>query len=262
MAGTAYEGNGAHVMPAELPRLYTDLASWFHLLSAPVEYAEEATFYLGVFHEASSRPPRTLLELGSGGGCMASHYKRHVLATLVDLSPAMLALSRSLNPECEHLQGDMRSVRLGRQFDAVFVHDAISYLTTLDEVRRTVLTVREHCRPGGVAVLAPDYVRENFLESTRCGGQDGAGRSLRYLEWTRDSDPVDGTYETDFVYALREDGAPLRIEHETHRQGLFSREDWLRLLRQAGFRAEVRPLVHSEVLPGAAELFVAVLTEI
>ena len=34
--------------------------------------------------------------------------------TLVDLSEEMLAVSRELNPECEHLQGDMRTLRLGR----------------------------------------------------------------------------------------------------------------------------------------------------
>ena len=32
-------------------------------------------------------------------------------------------MSRSINPECEHVQGDMRTLRLGREFDAVFVHD-------------------------------------------------------------------------------------------------------------------------------------------
>jgi hypothetical protein len=37
----------------------------------------------------------------------------------------MLEVSRRLNPDCEHPPGDIRSVRLGRTFDVVFVHDAI-----------------------------------------------------------------------------------------------------------------------------------------
>ena len=57
---------------------------------------------------------------------MASHYKQRVAATLTDLSPEMLRLSQSLNPDCEHVQGDMRTVRLGQEFDAVLVHDASS----------------------------------------------------------------------------------------------------------------------------------------
>ena len=72
----------------------------------------------------------TLLELGSGGGNNASHLKHRFECTLTDLSPEMLALSRTLNPECEHIEGDMRTLRLERTFDAVFVHDAIAYITT------------------------------------------------------------------------------------------------------------------------------------
>ncbi len=41
--------------------------------------------------------------------------------TLVDPSEQMIAGSRQLNPECEHLCGDMRAVRLGRDFHAVLV---------------------------------------------------------------------------------------------------------------------------------------------
>src|SRR5262249_26133738 len=106
-------------MVDQLPRIYTDLAEWFHLLTAPGEYAEEAEFYFRTLVEAAGAPPKTLLELGSGGGNNAWHYKRYVQATLVDLSEQMLALSRGLNPKCEHVQGDMRTLRPGRVFDAV-----------------------------------------------------------------------------------------------------------------------------------------------
>ena len=112
------------------PRLYSDFASWFHLLTAPEDYAEEAEIYRQALLAACQSPPQTLLELGSGGGNNASHLKVHFNLTLVDLSPVMLAISQALNPECEHLQGDMRTVRLGRLFDAVFIHDAIMYLTS------------------------------------------------------------------------------------------------------------------------------------
>ena len=43
--------------------------------------------------------------------------------TLVDRAPAMLALSRRLNPGCRHVLGDMLSLRLGETFDAVLVLD-------------------------------------------------------------------------------------------------------------------------------------------
>src|SRR5438094_2690711 len=115
---------------SDFPKLYGELASWFHLLSSPPDYAEEADFACKLLMEPGTAPPRTVLELGSGGGNNASHLKAHFEMTLVDLSPGMLELSRDLNPECQHILGDMKTLRLGRVFDAVFVHDAIMYITT------------------------------------------------------------------------------------------------------------------------------------
>jgi SAM-dependent methyltransferase len=239
------------------PRLYDDLAAWWPLLSAPVHYLEEAHVYRSLILEACAAPPRTLLELGSGGGNNASHLKMDFMMTLVDRAPAMLEVSRALNPECEHVLGDMRDVRLGRVFDAVFAHDAITYLTTLDDLARAVETAFVHCRPGGVALFAPDAIRELFREITHCGGRDGETRSLRYLQWIWDPDPSDTTYLADFAYVLREGSGEPRVEHDRHVFGLFSRAEWLQVLRDAGFVPQVVPLVHSEVEAGTVELFVA-----
>jgi trans-aconitate methyltransferase len=110
---------------AEPHRFYGDLAVWWPLVSAPEEYVEEAAFAAELLASGEG-PVREVLELGSGGGNNAYHLKSRFAMTLVDLSPDMLAVSRALNPECEHHEGDMRRVRLGRTFDAVFVHDAIA----------------------------------------------------------------------------------------------------------------------------------------
>jgi SAM-dependent methyltransferase len=240
------------------PKLYGDLASWWPLMSAPEDYEEEAAFYRRALTGAGERPPRTLLELGSGGGNNALHMKSHFdEVVLVDVAPGMLEVSRRLNPECEHVQGDMRTVRLGRQFDRLFVHDAVCYMTTLDDVRRAMETAWEHCAPGGAALFAPDHVRENFAPSTDHGGHDGEGRAMRYLEWAWDPDPADTTYTVDYTYALREADGSVRVEHDRHVEGLFPRADWLRLLADVGFEATVLPFDHSELEPGTYEVFVA-----
>src|SRR5262245_38206353 len=195
---------------SDLPKLYGELASWFHLLSSPSDYAEEAEFARNLIVEAAgSTQPHTLLELGSGGGNNASHLKAHFQMTLVDLSPGMLDLSRTLNPECEHLSGDMRNLRLGRIFDAVFVHDAVMYMTTDEELRQVIETAFVHCKRGGAVLFMPDVVRENFVSLTTHGGHDGEGRSIRYIEWTFDPDPSDTTYTVDFAYLLREKRKPV-----------------------------------------------------
>jgi hypothetical protein len=239
------------------PRLYRELASWWPLLSSPAEYAEEAAFYERTLVAACERPVRTLLELGSGGGNNASHLKARFQMTLVDRSPGMLGVSRALNPGCEHVEGDMRTVRLGRVFDAVFVHDAVVYMTTEADLRQAIETAFVHCRPGGAALFAPDHVRETFKPSTSHGGHDGESRSLRYLEWTWDPDPTGTTYVVDMAYLLREGDGSVKVERDRHIAGLFSRTDWLRLLSGAGFRPSMVPFEHSELEPGECELFLA-----
>jgi trans-aconitate methyltransferase len=226
-------------------RLYHELAGWFHLLTAPADYAEEAAA-ITLLIEAELPGARTLLELGCGGGNNASHLKRRFECTLTDVSAAMLDVSRGLNPECEHVEGDMRTLRLRRTFDAVLVHDAIVYMTTEDDLRAAFATACEHLGPGGVAVFLPDCVRETFAEQTRHGGHDGEGRALRYLEWTYKPDPADRTYEVDFAFALREDGTT-RVVHEYFVEGLFGEAEWLAWLRETGFEPRVERLVVEDV---------------
>jgi SAM-dependent methyltransferase len=239
-----------------LPRLYTDLADWWPVLSSPDDYAEEAAFYRQTILDAASGPAHTLLELGCGGGSNAYHLKHHFQLTLTDLSPGMLAVSQQLNPECEHLPGDMRTLRLGRQFDIVFIHDAIEYMTTEADLRAALTTAYAHCRPGGVALFAPDQTTESFRPGSDHGGHDRPDRALRYLEWTWDDDPTDTQYRYVMVYLLREADGRLQTVTDEHHCGLFPHNRWLQLLAEVGFEPRYLPFQHSEVAEGPLPLFV------
>lgn len=230
-------------------RMYGDLAGWFHLLSPPEEYTDEAADYQQLVLSACPAA-RTLLELGSGGGHTASHLKRRFDCTLTDLSPEMLAVSGRLNPECEHVQGDMRTLRLARLFDAVFVHDAVMYMLTEHDLRAAIATAFVHTRPGGVALFTPDFTRETFLAGTDHGGHDGAdGRGARYLEWVREPEPDATTCIVDYAVMLRERDGSVRVVHDRHTEGLFPRAAWRSMLTDAGFEVdepEMNPLTHEE----------------
>ena len=223
-----------------MPRLYTDLAPWWPLFSHPDRYEEEAEWLLGVLDSTLGRRPASLLELGSGGGNLASHLKAHFDLTLCDLSPEMLAVSRRLNPELPHTVADMRTARLGRLFDVVLIHDAIMYCTTKPDVRAALATAAAHCRAGGCVLIVPDCVRESFAPYTDADGEDGLdGRSARYLEWVFDPDPSDDTFETIYVLTLREANGELQVVPDRHVEGLFAEQDWLDWLAQVDVRAHV-----------------------
>ena len=237
--------------------LYTKYASWWPLLSAPEEYAEDAADYHRIMQKYHKGSPVTLLELGSGGGNNASYLKAHYTMTLCDQSEQMLAVSRILNPECEHIQGDMRSLRLNRQFDIVFIHDAIGYMATEHDLKQALQTAYLHCKPGGVALFTPDYTTETFRSATHHGGHDGNRAAMRFLQWDHDPIPDDGQYQIDFAYLFRSPDTPEpEVIGETHICGLFRKQDWLQWLQETGFTPKSEVIETDELEPGMYRVFI------
>lgn len=217
-------------------KLYNELAEWWPLMQPPRRFKNEAARLARRLRnedeEAETRP--TLLQLGSGGGHLASHLKEEFDMTLVDLSPRMLGLSRTLNPECRHLEGDMRTLRLDERFDAVLIFDAIAHIIELEDLQATLETARAHLRPGGRAIFCPDWTLETYEPGVSTGGSDSNGRGMRYIEWNHPW--VEGTScETDIAYLLRYENGDVRVEHDHIRIAVFPEETWRNALEEAGF---------------------------
>jgi trans-aconitate methyltransferase len=221
------------------PVFYDTLAEWWPLFSPPEHYGEEAADLLKRLEPLSGSRTATMLELGSGGGSLASHLKAHFRMTLTDRSSAMLAVSQRVNPECEHIAGDMRTLRLARRFDVVLIHDAVMYATDAASLCATLTTAAAHCRSGGTVVVLPDYVRETFAPGTEHGGEDASdGRGFRYLAWCWDPEPDDDTYVVDYAFMLRDATGHVRVVHDRHVEGLFSRARWIECFEASGLSAQ------------------------
>lgn len=219
--------------------LYGALTPWYRLLDPPEDHRDEAASYARALLEGMRAAPArpTLLELGAGAGHNALHLKERFECTLSDLSPDMLALSRELNPSCVHVEGDMRTLRLGRTFDAVLVHDAIAYMTTEADLAAVAETAYVHTRPGGAALFAPDDYAEGFAEGTELIETSDGARALKCIEWSWDPDPSDTTCRAEYVYVMRE-GERVHTAHETHVLGLFPSATWVRILEDAGWSVD------------------------
>ncbi len=220
---------------AEKPKLYGELARWWQLVSPTEDYADEAAFFAQLFRAEGAG---SVLELGSGGGNVAWFLKREFALTLTDISGEMLRESKKQNPEIGHVRGDMRTLRLGRTFDGVLIHDAIMYMTSEEDLRAAFVTAHAHCKPGAVVVIVPDWVAETFQPYTAHEGADDGERGIRYLEWVWDADPEDTKVNYEFVLALREND-DLRAVVDRQVVGVFPRATWLGLLEDVGFEARV-----------------------
>lgn len=216
---------------------YTTLAEWWPVISPVEDYTEEGEEVARVLRELAPGA-RTLLELGSGGGHLAYHLRQHFDCTLSDLSPDMLAVSRRLNPGCIHVEGDMRTLDLGRPFDLVLAHDAIDYMTTEGDLQRVCDTAWRHLAPGGVVMLVPDAVAETYEPGSDVSGGDAPdGRAARLLEWSEPLAPGTTRAVVHYSFLLRDAQGRVRHAYEPHEVGLFARDTWLRILADRGFVA-------------------------
>ena len=227
-------------------RLYNDLSYLWPIVSPPEEYIVEAAEWMAIIRArldpalvvgAANRRP-TLLELGCGGGHLHSHFTEHFTTEAVDISPHMLEMSRRLNPDTEHHLGDMRTIRLGRTFDVVVIYDAVNYMLTEDDLIAAIATGKMHLNPGGLLMLAPDWLRESLSGSRVIDWtKEDEERGVTFIEYVASPQADRTTVESVFVFVIEEDGE-LKVEVDRHTGGLFPMTTWMRLLAAAGLGAE------------------------
>ncbi len=221
-------------------RLYRDLAWLWPIWGSLDDYREESELFAEAIHKAAEIEVNSLLDMGCGGGKNAFHFKNHFAVTGIDISEAMLSHAKKLNPECTFDLGDMRTVDLNLQFDSVFINDSVVYMATEEDLLKAFRTAHRHLRAGGVMLVCVEKCKENFRQNqTTVSTFTAANMEITFVENNYDPDPKDDTYETTFVYLIREKGK-LRIEHDSHICGLFSLDVWRRLLKEAGFIVDER----------------------
>ncbi len=216
--------------------LYTDLAwLWPMWGDAATEYARYGQHVTGLIRRHAKRPATTLLDIGCGGGKNVLNLKREFDVTGLDLSPVMLAQAKDLNPDCTFLQGDMRTFKLGRTFDALLMDDAISHMNRRADFVAAFRTAYAHLNPGGVLVATPDVTTETFQQNkTSLTSATRDGLDVVFVENVYDPDPADEQYETTILYLIRDQGR-LRIETDHWTLGIFSLDTWKHVLHETGF---------------------------
>ncbi len=215
---------------------YNELA-WIEPIVAPVEeYAKETEHYCTVIREHSKIEPKTLLHLGSGAGINDFTFKKHFEVTGVDISKGMLEVAGKLNPEVTYSFGDMRTVTLGKLFDAVVIPDSINYMTTVEDMQKVIIAAYKHLKPGGVFLFIT-HIKEEFMENNFVYTGSKGDLEVTVFENNYYPDPDGTTYEATIVYLVRR-GGKLEIHTDRHVIGLFSLEIWLELIKRSGFEVK------------------------
>lgn len=229
--------------------VFARYAAYYDLLYKDKEYAREAD-YIGALVRRFHPPAKTVLELGCGTGKHARLLARQGFAvTGVDMSEEMLETARrgesvAPNPEPGYSQGDIRTYRNGKTFDAVIsLFHVFSYQTTDKDIGDAFATAAAHLEPGGLllfdtwygpAVLTdPPATRVKRLE-------DASIQVTRLAEAAHDANR--NTVRVDYdVFVRDKKSGSIEEIRESHHMRYFFLPEIERLAREAGLE-----LIHSE----------------
>ena len=216
-------------------RMYADLAWAWPIISPPEDYIKETEKTISLLKKYARIPLKTALNIGCGGGHNDFTLKKSFEMTGADISESMLSLARRLNPEVKYVTGDMRSIRLGKQFDVVTIFDSIAYMRTEEELKAAFETAFSHLNPGGIFYTEVEEYREKFVQNkTHCSTHKRGNIEITFIQNYFDPNPDDNIYEGHFIYMIRRSGK-LTIETDCHLLGVFEFDLWSKLLREVGF---------------------------
>jgi len=211
---------------------YNELAWTEGWLADPADCEDEVAVYVDLLQQSAAEPVRTLLHLGSGAGGYDWVFKRHFTVTGVDLSLGMLDQARAAHPDIEYLEGDMRTLRLNRQFDAVAIPDSIDYMVSPTDFQQAIQTAVEHLKFGGV-LLVVGKMMESFHDNNFAYTGEKSGVHVTVLENNYINSYRPNTYEATLVYLIRQHGE-LTIHTDHQVLGLFSQATWEKVFKEAG----------------------------
>lgn len=222
-------------------------ATAYDSLYADKDYPGECDLLEQVFAEYVDGPVRSVLDLGCGtGGHACLLAQRGYDVTGVDVSTEMLTLSRKKAQDLSShhprfVEGDVRSLDLGRQHDAVVMLFAVlGYQTANRDVRATLKVCRQHLRPGGVLIFdvwyGPAVLATGPTERVRVVGA-GERRVLRAASAVLDT--RHHLCRVDYRVWLAGSTSPLVESEESHLMRYFFPLELEMLLEDSEFDLKV-----------------------
>lgn len=223
--------------------LFGEYARFYDSLYADKDYVAESEYLARSLRKHGCPEGASILDLGCGTGGHAILLARDGYeVTGVDRSPEMIEGARSKaaaeQANIDLIVGDMRSLDLGRTFNAVIAMFAvIGYQLTNDDLVAALTTARKHLNPGGLFVFdawfGPAVLANKPDARTKEVALDDGGRLVRAA--TPFMDVVAQTVRVDYRLDCHRDGCETETTEESHTMRFLFAQEISYLLGATGF---------------------------
>ncbi|HUI23234.1 MAG TPA: class I SAM-dependent methyltransferase [Nitrososphaerales archaeon] len=215
---------------------YGELAKYYDLLYSWKDYDREARVITGLIKRYKASPGNSLLDVGCGTGKHIQHLAARFDCVGLDASEEMLEQARSNAKGVKFVRGNMVNFELGKKFDVVLcLFSSIGYVRTYPRLARTLRNFARHLSDGGVVIIEPWFtkstVKDGYVHVLVQGNDD--------LKVVRvDITSIRGNLSVlDERIVVAEPSKGMATYKDRMVMGLFEKDEFLRIMRQAGLRA-------------------------
>lgn len=223
--------------------MYTQFAKWydFHYRSIK-DYPAEAE-RIAYLLEKLETQPRDILDVACGTGEHARILTEtyHYTVDGIDLEPNFVEIAQKKNPKGEFTSADMRSFTLPKRYDAVTcLFSSIGYAETVSGLESAISSMARHLKPGGWLILEPWVEPEEWKpELVDANESFDEATQVKILQARQAS--TDGNVSVLQIDYHIETPTETVDFSETHRLGLFTREQIESALRKSAFTPRYLP---------------------
>jgi ubiquinone/menaquinone biosynthesis C-methylase UbiE len=229
------------------------LAKYYDRVYSFRDYLDEAVRIQNLVIKYLESEGNTLLDVACGTGLHLKHLKDDFSCTGIDVSKSMLKIARKNAKGAIFKQADMRTLKLGKQFDVITcLYSSIGYVKTYLALEKTINKLCQHLKKGGLALIEPSHVKSFYVSGQpRITTYDGKDARIARINFTR---ARKSTAVLSMSILIAERGKDPKYFVDRHELGLFGINNTLRILKDAGLKSKY---LKNGLMPGR-ELFIGI----
>lgn len=211
-------------------KFYEELAFYYDFICEDRKQDVDVLRTLIKTHKQSKE--NKLLDVACGTGREDYYLKEYFHVTGIDVHEGVLALAQKRNPDIHYIRADMSSFTLNTTVDVITCFDALNYMPTLTDLKKTLKTFYNHLNKGGVLIFYIDSLKEHFKEKTLITKKSKRALHVTLIE---DSYLRGNNREECYLIFVVRDRDTSNLFYDTHWLTLFQLHDIESLVKNTGF---------------------------